>query len=463
MTRAHARTRPIARTLRAGLAGVVAVGALAWLSPGEAPGQSQDRRARDRAAPSILIDRELRERRVVLESIDADQVRFLSPEGLSRSMPIRDVFAILPERNEPEPAPAAGAIPWPQMPPPFPMDHAPPPAPSATGLAELRTGERFPGRLLASETDRDPGDRVRWLAPVVGEVSIALDDLDRLTLQPYDDAALADRDAFSDTVLLVNGDVLRGFVESIAGAIVLEIDAGSIRLEADRVASVRFADAPAPPSPTHLVALREGVVLGGRELLPAPQGAVRLALARDAQPETPSEADAAAPRVEFPLEAIRSVRLHADRLVPLGALPIERIEPVGPRPFTTPPGVEHARPLGIDDLLIDGPLSATWILPDGSDRLAFTAVLPERARLWGDCTLVVTLARPGQTPSELARVRLHAETPEHALRLDLPGSNEPRRRLNIRVEPGERGPIQNRAVLVRPVLRINEATNQTPR
>ncbi|TVQ62148.1 MAG: hypothetical protein EA378_06725 [Phycisphaerales bacterium] len=441
-TRAAGARAPSAMLVRT-LAGLAMLGACLT------PATAQERRAPALQPERVLIDRSLRERVVVLESIDDQRVRFTDRDGLTRSLPIDDVFALLTLRPAPlasESAPHAGA-------PSAALERA-----HAEGRVRLRTGESLPGALLGL----DPADRagageapVRWLAPAVGEVRIAIDDIERLTLREglHEDA---ETDPFADTVVLTNGDTLRGFIESLGDTVALDTDRGMIELEQASVAFVRFAEAPAPPRPRHMLALEGGVVLAARATRASEPGELRLALARGevaGEPAEPSEGDSIS-EITVPFSAIEAVRFHARELVPLASLEPERVEPVGDRAHTDPPRPPLARPLGLDDLAFDGPLASTWIIPAGADAFATTALLPERWRVWGDCTLTVTITIPGEAPRELARVRLREREPEHRLRFDLPDPDVERRRLTLRLEPGPRGPIQNRVTLERPVFRL---------
>lgn len=385
----------------------------------------------------VLLDRGLRERTVIVESFGPERVRFVDRDGLSRSLPTEEVLALLEVGG----AGSFSGLETRSM-------------RGVDGLLELRTGERLPGELIV---DGEPAllgdDAVRWRTWGVGVVEVLLDDIDRMTFRPGAHEAV-DVDPFADTVVLVNGDTVRGFVESVGATIGLDTDHGLIALERERVAFVRFADAPSPDRPAHMVALEGGVVLGARAMLPAPPGELRFTIARGAGEGVASEADASPATVSASFASVVAVRMRAGALMPLSSLEPERVEPVGDRVYGEPPSVASSRALGIDDLAFDGPLSSTWVLPAGADAFAATAVLPERWRVWGDCTLIVQVSLQGEPAAELARVRLREGSPVHRIRVDLPEPELERRRLTLRLEPGPRGAIQNRVTLERPVLRI---------
>jgi hypothetical protein len=90
-------------------------------------------------------------------------------------------------------------------------------------------------------------------------------------------------------------------------------------------------------------------------------------------------------------------------------------------------------------------MSATWELPANVKRFAADVELPDSCRVWGDCTLIMTV-----DGKELARVRLTPQASTSVLAADLPADAK---QLTLSLDPGNQGSVEDRVVLKRAILR----------
>jgi hypothetical protein len=155
-----------------------------------------------------------------------------------------------------------------------------------------------------------------------------------------------------------------------------------------------------------------------------------------------------------PLGEVLGADLHPGTLVPLASIPAENQRPTGNRRWTRPVVASSEALLRLGDVELPGPMSAEWELPAGAERFSADAQLPRAAWDWGDAELIVTLITPaGET--ELFRRRLSADQPGAAVNAPL-GKPAAGARLGIRLESGAYGAVQDRVILHRPVLLIDD-------
>ena len=93
-----------------------------------------------------------------------------------------------------------------------------------------------------------------------------------------------------------------------------------------------------------------------------------------------------------------------------------------------------------------GPLAAHYVLPRGATYFGAEARLPEPARAWGDCELSIR-----DNDREVFTATLNAETPTALIGVRLTGST-----LTVEVAEGSGGPIQDRVVLVRAMVLVED-------
>jgi len=75
--------------------------------------------------------------------------------------------------------------------------------------------------------------------------------------------------------------------------------------------------------------------------------------------------------------------------------------------------------------------------------------------VWGDCDVFIELVVGGDV-KPLWHQRLRGSTPEFTFNIALSPQSVPAQ-LRVRVDEGEGGPVQDRAILRRPLLLLNQA------
>jgi len=392
--------------------------------------------------PFILIDRDLRERRVELAAITDRAISFVDELGLARTEPLDRQLALLRVTSRAR-FDAASVPGWYER---FLRLEVQPDEPrideSAPGTLVLTDGQRLPGRLADAHAAEG---RLRWEHPLFGTLDV---DLERVRAVAFASPWTDRPSPIDDTVTLVNGDRVQGFVERIGPEIVIESVGSRTVIATARAASIELANPPATLDGP-VVWLSDGSVLALSAITVAITGRAELASA--------DVSGSAGPVASVSAAQIAAIAFDAGLLVPLASIaPVESHAGTARLP---PPSVERTpdAPLGAGDLAFPGPIDAEWPLPRGASRLAATVELPPASWVWGDCEVVVTVSAPGVPAREITRVRVNGERPTARLDARLPGSDRADRTLRIAIDPGEFGPIQDRPVLRRALLLIDSS------
>ncbi|MBI1189229.1 MAG: hypothetical protein GC200_00910 [Tepidisphaera sp.] len=369
--------------------------------------------------PRVLLDSDLRASTVRLVSIGPDSVSVRDQNGKPVTYERRQVAAILPviegTASLGESTERADA----------PPEHSAP-----LGRLELVMGEQLPG-MLSSKPGQ--GDRLAWESHLWGRVELPLERAAFVLLQPESAYATRRPTGSADVAVLANGDTIEGFVSSLGPSLRIERDHKVTQLPPERVVSVIFANPPEKPKGAW-VWLHDGSAVGVTGLELSSGGELKLA-----------GLGAAALRAG----ELRAIVFDAGRLTPLSGLPMQ-LGPSDPaRRWTRPPIVGDARqsPAFAADIELPGPMSVRFTLPKGATRVGGRAELPANCRVWGDCELLV-----GVLGGKPTRIRLNSETPEVDFSVDIAGAGGDT--LEISIDPGPSGPVQDRVVLRRPVVRI---------
>lgn len=373
----------------------------------------------------VLLDRRLTERTVQLAGMDDRTVSYIDEGGLIRVEPFTEFIAMLPESGD-----------------------APPPPRMALWLTD---GQRLAGDLRPGTP---PPGVVRWEHPALGAMDVSLEVVWRVTLlRPGEVAAAPTLSApiGQDVVILTNGDLLSGFVESVGELVEIDVDGAVQTVPRERVVSVTLAS-PATAPQGSLVWLADGSVVAIDGVHTSPAGVVRLHPILDRSEGAGSEAAGVAPRgrSELRLSDIVGVLFDAGRVVPLAS--------IAPLPqsvreaWAAPMGVKEPSEalLWAADLTLPAPMTVEWQLPARITRLSLTGQLPPDMWTWGDCELVISVVSAGGAAAEVARERLHADRPSVTVSMELPDG--PGRVLRITLDAGRYGPIQDRVVLRRALL-----------
>ncbi len=484
---------------RALAAAAMALAAGAGVDFAAAPG-----RALAQGAERMLLDRDLRARPIRLLSLTADAITYEDEQGRRRQATVGGFVALLqaPPRYGASgtgsgAAPSGSGSAGPSV------DGARRPPSAPPGVLVTTRGERFPGSHAPTGGDEDA---VIWAHPSFGRVTIALDRVAKVVMDagvlrraraeeaaegdglapadaaPPDGAGIAPA---SDTVTLINGDTLTGFLLSLGDPVEIEVDGVTVAIPSERVLSAQLANNPEPMSGL-VVWLEDGsvAVVASIDMAGGDQVSLRL---HDGQ------------SADFSLDSISAVAFDAGRLRPLSALrpvdqrPIDRrvlLEPLrvrtprapgspgspgSPARGNTAPGTSGVpaagnaaapgRPgpgipdpleamappadLNAPDVEFPGPMSVRWTLPLGARRFAAVADLPVDALPWGDCELVVTV-----DGREELRRRLWQDAPRYEFSVALGGADHARE-MTIAIEPGPSGPINDRVILRRPLILVD--------
>ena len=391
------------------------------------------------AAPPdrLLVDRALVWHRSPVASAGDDAVVLASGE----SLPLSDLLAFLPA----EPGDTGDlALAW--------LDAAPTAQSTAPAVLTLTDGRVLLGRVHTLDTGVASAgvDDLAFDLQHVGPVRVPLDLVARLTLRPPSTPPPDPQG--QDLVLLRNGDALRGFVNSLDASVRLESDTAHAALRLADIASVTLANPPTDPASAH-AHLADGSVLGVVGVREHTGAQIRLRLAPiDSADSAGSEAAPA------PLE--RTIALHdllawraapGDKaLLPLAHLPTPEFAPAPGRRWTRPPSARFAGAGGIPDIILPGPMHATWALPEGATRFAAAIALDPEAGPWGGCEVRIEAATPGGTRL-LAAVPLSPDHPRRDTLADIPAGATS---LTVRIIPAQRGPIRDTVHLHRPMLLV---------
>jgi hypothetical protein len=380
-------------------------------------------------AVRVLLDRQFKERTVEIVGLDTRAITYVDAGGLIRTEPLTEFIALLPADGTPDPQPPRQGL-W------------------------LTDGQRLPGDLRPGSAE---GDMVRWMHPTFGPIDVRLDAVARARLlRPGEPSANPTTPAPTDrdTVTLVNGDRLSGFVESIGDAVTVDVDGVTRQTPRDRVAEIVLATPPIRSS-GFVLWLTDGSIVAVGSMRTDRTGALEL---RPRLVEAPGDGSEASRVMTHPsaseltIADVTAALFQAGTIIPLAAIePVEQ-RAVGGRDWTPPieAAATDAAVLWAPNLILPGPMIVEWELPPGVTRLSCTAELPADMWAWGDCELVVSVG--AGTPAEVVRERLFADRPRVAMNVALPGSGS--RRLRLTLDPGRFGPIQDRVVIHRPILML---------
>lgn len=367
---------------------------------------------------ATLLGPDLRAQAVTLRSVGGGVIRYFDADRVLRQASLDDLVEIrFPDAGDAD-------------------------APPAERQAELVLvdGRRYRGRYVGA----DARQRLVVEHPRLGPLAATLEELAELRFDADIAAAQglrplaedADGAAAHDSVTLLNGDRLEGWVSEIAGAqLMLETASGSLlAAPLDRIAVVRLAggrDAAIAGSgggPHHLL-LRDGT---------------RVAMADFAVDRTLHAALADGPTVELPLSAVAAVAVRgpAGTLVNLLDLPLAVEQPAVVFGAAWPSVRRDDAGKGDADcggaLHLHSPTVLRFELPRGAARLTAALRLdvpddhPRRA--WA--SMDVRIEQAGQPTTTL---RIDAERPRASISMAVePGP------LRLRVEQAEHGPVLDR-------------------
>lgn len=377
----------------------------------EPPASASSGRAEERSGWFVMIDRELNARPVRLIDMTPHVLRVMDEHGATRRHELREVLGLMN-----------------------------PDAPMArVELGEIRfaDGQRLPGMALVRTSGEE--NTLLWTHPRLRQLRIPLDGIRSVVFIP---GGREPEPGLADAVRLTNGDRLEGFLVSVGEAITIETnDKELVRVPLERVESVSLVTSGTAAAQGARLWLNDGTIMDVRGLTMSDDGIVRL------------QRPLAAPEVLeqlHPLAAVRGILFDPAALVPLSRLTPTEISGPASRYVIPPPMVmEDDAPLGLGRLRFDGPTTVRYRQPAGAARFAAEAVLPDEARAWGHCELVIL-----DDDREVFRAVLHRHQPRAAINVALSGSE-----LTVRLTEGDRGPILDRVMLHRPAFLVETDRN----
>ncbi|MCE2881645.1 MAG: hypothetical protein LW636_04710 [Planctomycetaceae bacterium] len=244
---------------------------------------------------------------------------------------------------------------------------------------ELTGGDRLPGEPKVTK------DGATWVHPWIGAVPLVPELLARVRLEWDRDVA---RRADSDAVLLKNGDVNTGFIESIGSEIVVGPVDGSqpsepLRISIERVAAASFAEMESPDSAGMTVAFTDATRLELRSISYTRSGgwSFEIADAKLASIEAAARATAISPG-KTRRDAEIDARIAEPRTIFFGRADFSALSGMSTPKSSSPTAGFRYDPsrsverierssstLGIGDMLINGPCVAAFE-PDGKHGAA---------------------------------------------------------------------------------------------
>lgn len=390
------------------------------------------------AAPNdrLLVNASLQTKPVEIVSIDPHTIAYRDRHGVMRTEPAEDWIAIVMSPGAAGTSQREGLLPLPRR---------------SAQILELWDGQRFIGRFAPRASGLLAGDEpvVGWDSALFGPLQVSLDRVAAMRLVASAVTPPAD---LRDHVVLINGDLLSGFVEQVGDELVMDVDGRPVRVPIARIATVRLAGR-AEPAEGRFVWLSDGTAVAAREVASRSDGRVVVSLGempRGAPDQTQGDVRG---RAEVSMADLLAIASDASRLIELASIEPTEQSPVPPRRWAQPIRVEFPHPtalpvLGQGAIHIDGPMRIVWTLPAGALRLRGTAEMPESSWTWGDCVLIVSAIGEGGAERELLRERINAERPTIEFNVPLPrSSGRPVTRLIVTLDPGEHGPVQDRVIL----------------
>lgn len=377
-------------------------------------------------------------------------IAYLDTAGARQSVPLREVIALAPPSWMPTPESVAPLL----------GDRI---GDAQSQRLELTDGQRIIGQIAETTASENPGPGAPANASLVsirsdrlGLITIPTDRVSRFALDASRRSMQTVFSTAADTLLLVNEDRVEGFVETLGPKVRIEPTGGRAgakptitEIDLDQVELANLVNPLLAPSGCW-VELSDGSVLAvDSNSLSAQLDTAKLAV-------RPALLGPEATPVSLDLSELGGIVPDASRLIPLSTLTLVSQRPHASAPRTAPAQVvaDAPAPLGAADVLLPGPMTAEWTLPErlakGGSITGFVQ-MDDRSFAWGDCEVVVSIILPGAPARVLARGRLNVDSPTLAIAADL-GSAPAGSRLRVQVDPGERGPAQDRVVLRRVLL-----------
>jgi hypothetical protein len=286
------------------------------------------------------------------------------------------------------------------------------------GMLVLTDQQQLAGELAAG------GDEsIIWRDSFL-ERSWQLDQIDvmwwgeKLAILSAEDEVVVD-----DLVVTRSGDLISGFVLSIdAAGVTIEIDERSRTIAMDQVVLIDLAT--------------EQVEVNGTHLLLSDGSRVEVSSLRAESSETTCVV--ANETVTVASGQLRGVVLRAESWMPLAMMRPLRVDaPADRRRSPAPQVLASGSSLGLEDVLIDGPVDVTFELPGGATAFSTELVLPDDCTRWGSYEVVMLVDGVQMYRGRFDRSHRHED-----VRFDARGA-----RLTLRIIDADNGSVQDRLLL----------------
>ena len=389
------------------IAGLIAAGA----TLGVAPRAIAQKAVEEKTPARVLIDRSLSRSSVRVTGFTGASVSFVLeqawPGGTVRTKQLADVAAIIGVGERAEPARAG------------------------TSLIELVDGTRLLGSLEQPTEGKRAAETAIAHATSIGDVAFDLDHLARLVFDAtVETSPIGAGD--SDVIELANGDRMEGLVASLWPLVVEDAADASKKTEltADRVRQIVMSNK-RRESGLSRVWLRDGSIVNVSSFVKG-EGGVLAGEAHVDGNESVFKLSSGAARV-------MALVMSGTKLQPLSEVSVSGYRPGAGRRWAPGPSmIGGAGALG-GDIELSGPMTAEWELPKGAARFSAGVELAPGARALGSCTFIVEWRG-----KEIAKVALNDASPTGEIIAPLEGGEG---KLVVRIESGNRGPVQNTVVL----------------
>lgn len=377
----------------------------------------------------------------IVTSADESQIVTVDEYGIRRNRAIDSLFFAIPT------APKASLIQDEEFT--VALDESRP-----TKYFTLIDGQVIKGSLLDSEDDDFIVCSLYSGSIIRGRGSIPLERLlsitDRAVREdPADQAEATETklDAESDTITTMNGDVLVGFIESIGLSTSIATRRGVLEISSGQIRSINLANFPQQEEGIYIstnddLHLRvSSFDFDFQHPLTVTVDAVSLGFDTDARdvwlldPESPVGVHVVHPSL---------------RVVSLTTIEPELVEPTGGRAWTPAPTVlgSLTDPI-LSSIDLHAPVRVVYSLPRGTTRFACKLVVP--VNTWTDCIAsVYSISYSGQR-TELVVQQLNEEHPVELINAVLGSDTE---KIEVRIDPGAFGPIQDRVLIEHPRILI---------
>lgn len=293
--------------------------------------------------------------------------------------------------------------------------------------AVCRDGQVFPGSFIGGDRDA-----VLVRHPWMNEIRIPLEEIARIELSNNTVSSL---DPDQDHLILRNGDVLTGFIDSISETVVIEVtreDVERFDIPINRVSEIRLSAEPLQPSWP-----RVWFVDGLEMTIPS------ISIEESGHVEVGRHEFMTTDYDRFAgIDELVAVVFDGDRFSPLSNLPIKTrtIDPAR-RTNRDPKRLDQSKSFGVTDLLLTGPVQHEFEIKSGCNNFRTVVERPRNSVRWSAPTLRI-LVDNEVVWNNVVRERMSID-------LDFPDQSK---RIVMEITCGSNGPIHCGLILRDPVV-----------